>query len=82
MMPSNQTLRRWFKWMAAVWIALMIYCLSIGPAVYVAERTHSDKKPLETVYWPLSWLHDNTPLQQPLKNYVNLWEDLALDVRR
>lgn len=29
---------------------------------------------LEPIYQPLSWLHENTPLDGPLDWYVELWE--------
>jgi hypothetical protein len=53
----------------------VFYVLLLGPAV----RWHGScprhmKKAIEVVFTPLVWLHENTPLKEPLGAYVELWE--------
>lgn len=53
----------------------LLYVLSIGPVVAIAERTKSTEslKLLKAVYAPVIWLHDHTILKKPLEAYVELW---------
>lgn len=55
----------------------ILYVLSLGPAVLLADMTESRElvRVLEVVYYPLEWLHANTPLREPLEAYVDLWVD-------
>jgi hypothetical protein len=55
----------------------ILYVLSVGPAVMLADMTESGElvAVLEVVYCPLEWLHENTPLREPLEAYVDLWVD-------
>jgi hypothetical protein len=52
----------------------MFYVLSLGPAVWLANREIVAREPLQVVYAPLIWLHENAPLEAPLDWYVDLWE--------
>jgi hypothetical protein len=52
----------------------MFYVLSLGPAVWLADRGYLPTEPLQVVYAPLIWLHEHTPLSGPLDWYVELWE--------
>ena len=62
------------------WIctALLIYALSIGPAAWLHEKTSSAsmKAGLETVYAPVIFLIQETPLRQPGEWWVGKWIDL------
>jgi hypothetical protein len=64
---------------AVLLVALLpiLYVLSLGPAVMLAEMTESDElvAVFEVVYYPLRWLHENTPLREPHQAYVELWID-------
>ena len=61
------------------WIctALLIYVLSIGPAAWLHEKTASArlKAGLETVYAPVVFLIEQTPLKQPGEWWVGKWVD-------
>ena len=67
---------------AAVALAMVIllpilYVLSVGPAVMLVETTGTENELgpiLEVFYFPVVWLHENTPLRGPLDAYVKLWE--------
>jgi hypothetical protein len=53
--------------------APLLYILSIGPVAAIWVKTQSRVAPLETFYAPVIWLHDHTPLKEPLEWYVELW---------
>lgn len=67
---------------AALVIALLlpiVYVLSIGPVVYVLKTTGRNPELEEAAhvfYFPLIFLHQTTPLREPLDAYVEFWEDL------
>ena len=51
----------------------ILYVLSIGPVVALVEKTGAGHKAVEVFYTPVIWLHDNTPLKEPLEKYAELW---------
>jgi len=57
-----------------VWgfVVVMVYVLSWGPVVRLGNYSAIHPSVLY-VYRPLGWLHDNTPLRQPLRMYLQLW---------
>ena len=56
---------------AAILILLpILYVLSIGPVALLVEKTGVGMEAARTFYWPLIWLHDNTPLEGPLAKYI------------
>ena len=56
----------------ALVLAPVLYVLSFGPADYVMKYTGRGVKVVMTVYAPVVWLHDNTPLKGPLESYAEL----------
>jgi hypothetical protein len=52
-----------------------LYVLSAGPAVAVYHWTAGAEggAVVNTVYAPVWWLRDNTPLRKPLEAYLRLW---------
>ena len=53
----------------------LLYILSLGPVVYVLQLTNGAGADFaEAFYYPVIWLHDNTPLKEPLEWYVDFWE--------
>ncbi|MFG0333962.1 MAG: hypothetical protein ACF8TS_11420 [Maioricimonas sp. JB049] len=54
-------------------VIAVLYVLSIGPVVCVAEKAGIDPKPLRMFYAPVVWLHDQTPLREPLETWGKLW---------
>ena len=55
----------------------ILYFFSIGPVVFLAEKTDMYPDLLLKVYSPVVWLHDHTVLKKPLEDYVNFWDHLA-----
>jgi hypothetical protein len=68
---SSATL--WTLWILAVPLA---YLLSVGPVVRLTmDRSHPLGVPVwvDTLYRPVEWLHDHTPLEKPLEWYMDWW---------
>jgi hypothetical protein len=78
-MADEAAVRRGYGFwiVAGLVLAPLLYTLSVGPAVYVAMRSGSRPDTLRTIYAPLVWAADNTPLGTPLNWYVQQWEDMA-----
>ena len=72
---SADTGKRFGPWplpLAIVPGALLLYVLSIGPAVAICPD--DAPKAVEVLYGPIIWLNRNTPLHEPIEWYVDLWE--------
>lgn len=70
----------WNAGLKTALIALpILYVLSIGPAVYVLERSGLESDPVVaivlTVYYPLDLLYQKTPLRIPLQWYIDHWRE-------
>jgi hypothetical protein len=66
--------RSW-PWLGTLLIALpFFYLLSIGPvAAITSGMDRSNLEFAEKFYAPVIWLHDHTPLKEPLEYYVMFW---------
>jgi len=54
----------------------LVYCLSLGPAIWLVERTGMNDDFLEMIYAPLAWLYENAKFLQPIFDfYIGLWSD-------
>ena len=53
------------------------YVVSIGPAIMLVNRFVWVGAILEKLYWPLAWLHVNTPARRPLEWYAEFWRGLG-----
>ena len=63
---------------AAVLIALVVlYALGVGPAAYLATKTARGRHFLVEVYNPLFVAIEHTPLDMPVRAYLNWWYRLA-----
>lgn len=51
----------------------ILYVLSIGPVVAVLKKTGTGEEAVLVFYAPVIWLHENTPLKEPLEKYGELW---------
>jgi len=60
-------------WLLVLPFLFVLYVLSIGPVVFIAEKTGIDDRPLRAFYMPVVWLHHETPLQKPLEKWGELW---------
>ena len=62
-------------------MAVLLYVLSIWPAVFVYETVPSSRSTIRvvagTLYAPLEWLYHNTALKKPLETYSVAWERSA-----
>jgi hypothetical protein len=50
----------------------LLYVLSIGPAGWLEKEGFLPRN-VRTVYAPVVWLHDHTPLEKPLEWYGKVW---------
>jgi hypothetical protein len=57
------------KIILAVIAAILLYVLSIGPAIRYAAHSPA----LNAFYSPLAWLYHNTAFDAPLEWYLGLW---------
>jgi hypothetical protein len=79
MSDETRSRRSYWFWLAvALMVAPVLYILSVGPVVYVIERTGTGDDAARVVYAPLEWLAANTPLRGPLVSYIDLWEGMAV----
>ncbi|MFZ2280044.1 MAG: hypothetical protein WAW39_19765 [Prosthecobacter sp.] len=56
-----------------------VYLLSHGPvmALYSSQRIHGDvPAAVTTIYQPLTWLYEHTPLGTPMTAYDAWWKNL------
>jgi hypothetical protein len=51
----------------------MIYVLSIAPVAKVMDKLGVSNRPAKVFYAPVIWLHDETPLREPLEWYMEAW---------
>lgn len=60
-------------WVAALLlVSPLLYVLSIGPAGWLEKAGYLPRS-VRSVYVPVVWLHDHTPLEKPLEWYGELW---------
>jgi hypothetical protein len=67
---------------AIVLACCLMYILSIGPVagiiVWAGVSPHSAAgTPLIVFYTPVNYLHDQTPLKEPLEQYTAWWERMG-----
>lgn len=63
-------------WLALVVLVPFVYVLSVGPVIKILSSTGhpaASERFIETFYYPLILLYDNTPLKRPLEKYLRLW---------
>ena len=61
----------WVVWLVA--LLPLAYVLSSGPVFLACEWAGLDLDGVDLFYYPLDWLHANTPLEKPLDWYLQLW---------
>jgi hypothetical protein len=68
------SLRRWLRRMFIAYVVLMLYLLSVGPAVLLAHKWRQAEAALEVLYAPVEWACRCVPLiHPPLEAYISLW---------
>jgi hypothetical protein len=61
-----------FGWIVA--IAPLLYLLSLGPVVALTNnKPPATQNIVRTLYFPIIWLHNHTPLKKPIEAYARLW---------
>lgn len=55
----------------------MLYVVSVGPAIVLANHYPFWEDTLERIYAPLIWLHTGTILRGPLEWYADFWQNLT-----
>lgn len=53
------------------------YVVNVGPAIVLINRFVWTAAIFEKLYWPLAWLHVNTPARRPLEWYAEFWRGLG-----
>ena len=76
--PTEELEKPGFNMPVTLWVPMVlpiVYIFSIGPAIIVHQKApQGAKDTIEMFYAPLEWLADNTPLEKPLRWYVEQWE--------
>ncbi len=72
--PESEASHGGWLWIALVLLLPVFYVLSIGPVgAYTKNKPPSTLNAARKFYAPVIWLHDNTPLEKPIRAYVELW---------
>jgi hypothetical protein len=53
---------------------IFFYVLSIGPVFWLYKMNSWELSSFWIIYFPLSWLHDNTFFEKPLDWYIGLYD--------
>ena len=66
----------WLLWIPA---AVLIYFLSLGPAIWLHRHTQNSgtRKTIETVYAPLEWAARKRGIGKVIEAYANWWWKLG-----
>ena len=54
---------------------VILYVLSLGPAIYLCNRMPAATPWIEKIYYPVKLL-EKTPLDPPLRAYFRWWDQL------
>ena len=60
-------------WMFTLLSWAFLYVVSIGPVVAVTDKNDLYRDATREFYAPVIWLHNHTPLEKPLEDYVEAW---------
>ena len=60
-------------WTSTLLSWVILYFVSFGPVVAIAQKVGIESSFLKPFYMPVIWLHDYTPLEKPLEAYANAW---------
>ena len=71
---KRSRLNCWASYLFAAVAWFYFYVVSVGPAVVLSEKLDIDNDIMEAIYKPVIWLHAETPLKQPLEDYVDAWD--------
>jgi hypothetical protein len=76
--PEEKPSRGFLRFLPWVGVIFLAYCLSSGPLVMLVDRnviggSGTMMRLVETVYSPLEWAYDETPLHKPIGIYLSLW---------
>src|ERR1043166_5505858 len=73
---SGRGLLSWILWLP---LAVLIYFLSVGPAIWVYEHTKNPgaRKSIETFYAPLEWAARKPVVGRVIEAYARCWHGLG-----
>jgi hypothetical protein len=76
--PKKTDGKRWGRWLTWAWIAvalLLVYVLSIGPAIWFSDRGMIPKPVVLSIHAPVYWVYERAPvpIQSGMDWYVGLW---------
>ena len=69
-------------WAVAILLLLLLYFLSVGPAMKFCERGLVPQPPpswLANLYYPFDWAYDKPLLHKPIGMYLHLWSPQSYD---
>jgi hypothetical protein len=64
---------RWAKWTAAGLIALIVYALSVGPAIWLVDRKLLSAETVVTIWKPVYWLELSPVTRSAFQSYCLIW---------
>ena len=65
---SQMDSQSFWKWLGILGVAVIVYLLSAGPAVYLRERGVLSKQMVKTIYTPLIGIDDDR-----FEGYLGWW---------
>ena len=66
--------RAWGRYVVLGFVAVLLYVMSSGLAWRSVPGTGIGPRLLDTVYRPLVWSYQYTPLHKPIGMYWHLWQ--------
>jgi hypothetical protein len=61
------------KCAAAAALLALLYVLSSAPVALLAKNHPASLVAVARFYYPITWLHNHTPLRKPLEAYGKIW---------
>ena len=72
----ERQLSRLYAILTSVFLAMILYAISLGPVYRVAEQNGGNAEMLRkanTIYAPVLWARNNTLMREPIDAYARLW---------
>ena len=60
-------------WLSLLMLVPLLYVLSMGPVVAIVGKNQANVATIRAIYGPVIWLHEHTPLKEPLELYAHMW---------
>jgi hypothetical protein len=74
--PDGKRWGRLLTWASVAVALLLVYVLSIGPAIWFSDRGMIQKSVVASVHAPIYWVYERAPvpIQSVMDWYVALWK--------